>query len=95
MSKQKTCIIYRDKKSNKITKYSVLITENVDLDSRVTEYNLTSTDLAAEIVNNDDLIQLISIAEENKKAKRSDLKDIEDAIERLRDDFYDMTKDLK
>jgi hypothetical protein len=94
MSKEKAFVIFREKQTNRINKYSIFVTENADLDSKIIEYNLTSKDVA-EIVTNDDLVQLISIAEQNKKAKLSDLKDIEDAIERLRDDFHDMTKDLK
>ncbi len=90
-----TFVLFRNKTTNKIEKYNVVKTEKEQLKENISQFNVDSKEFNAEVVKDEDFIKLIEIAEENKKTKRSHLKDIEDSIERLRDDFYDLTRDLK
>lgn len=88
-------VIFRDKKTNDIKKYNLIKKEKSELDSAVSKFNSEQSEFNAEVVESRDFECLIEIAEQNKKIKLSNLKDIEDSIERLRYEFYELTKDLK
>lgn len=90
-----TFIIYRNKQTNQIEKYSVANYEAVELEKKIVLYNSETKNLSAEIVNDENYIRLIQIAEQNKKIKESNLKDIENSIENLRNDFYEIAKASK
>ena len=82
-------IIYRNKETKKITGYSLFKSDN--LDERIIEFNSNEkNDRIAEIVSSNDLQALIEIAENNKKLKERDLKYIEDSINDLQNELYNL-----
>ena len=86
-------IIYRDKMTNKIMKYSILNKPKENLDELINEYNDSkheSRNNISELVTNCVLICLIDLAESNKKIKEYQLRDIEYAINNLGHEFYEM-----
>lgn len=83
----KTYVIYRDDKKQ-ILKYSIHSKSYDEISDLITKYNESSKNQQAEIVSSDDLICLIGISEENKKIKEYDLRQIEDHIDSLQNEFF-------
>ncbi len=88
-------VVFRDKESKKINRYSLYKT-NENLSDMIDKYNSdTSRTHRAELVLDHDLISVLEIAETKKRLKDSDLKDIENAIEMLSGEFYQLKESLK
>jgi cell division protein FtsL len=65
-----------------------------DLEHSIVKFNDENKDLTVEVVNNSDLISLINIAEKNNKLKKLELNDLEELIDRLRDEIYSLNERL-
>lgn len=81
-----TAYILRNAETKKIESYYLTKQDLPTLKANVEKFNAEPRDKIAEVVESYDLISLIEIAEQNKNTKLSQLKDIEDSIESLRND---------
>lgn len=88
-------VIYRDKESKKINRYSSY-NKNENLSDMIDKYNSDNTrNHTLEIVIDHDLISALEIAENNKKLKDYDLRNIEQSIDSLSNEFYLLKESLK
>jgi len=88
-------VIFRDKESKKITRYSYY-EKNENLLDMIEKYNSDITRKhTAELVFDHDLMSALEIADDNKKAKDYDLRSIEDSINNLQNEFYELKEALK
>lgn len=88
-------VILRDKESKKLISYSSY-EKNENLSDMIEKYNSDITrKLTAELVFDHDLISALEIADDNKKTKDYDLRNIEDAINNLQNEFYELKETLK
>jgi hypothetical protein len=83
-------LIYRNRETTTIKKYSVIKVIPPDLDHHISKFNKENKDLTVEKTDDIDFITLINLAENNSKIKGSDLKDIEYSIERLQEEIYNL-----
>lgn len=83
-----TYIIYRDK-SDKIYKYTKVNFTGNDLEERIKSFNSKGSD-KAEIVTSDDFKSLIELAEENKKIRLCDIRDIEDKLDSVQTEIWQL-----
>lgn len=91
----KCFVICRDKESKKINRYSVY-NKNENLSDMIEKYNSDNTrNHTAELVIDHDLISAFEIAENNKKLKDYDLRNIEQSIENMSNEFYLLKESLK
>lgn len=90
----KTYVIYRDRLSKKILNYSTSATDN-NLDENIAKFNASDKSRTAEKVLDHDLISLIEMAEKNKSLRQSDLRDIEESINNLSNEFYCLKEAIK
>ena len=88
-------VIYRDKESKKINRYSSY-NKNENLSDMIDKYNSDNTrNHTVELVSDNDLISALEIAENNKKLKDYDLRNIEQSIENMSNEFYLLKESLK
>lgn len=88
-------VICRDKESKKINRYSSY-NKNENLLEMIYKYNSDNTrNHTVELVNDNDLISALEIAENNKKLKDYDLRNIEQSIESMSNEFYLLKESLK
>lgn len=91
----KSFVIYRDKESKKINRYSSY-NKNENLSDMIDRYNSDNTrNHTVELVHDHDLISAFEIAENNKKLKDYDLRNIEQSIESMSNEFYLLKESLK
>jgi len=96
--RKKHFIVYRDLDTKKIIRYSFVNTiENESvLVEKIKTYNSDVTrNHTAELVYDRDLYSALEIAEKNQKIKESEIRNIEDRIEGLSNDFYALREALK
>lgn len=87
-----TYIIYRNHE-NKIIRYTKVNFTGDDLIERIKAFNLKGPD-KAEIVVSDDFKSLIELAEENRKIRLSDVRDIEDKLENIQTEIWQLKESL-
>lgn len=88
-------VIFRDKENKKIIRYSSY-KKNENLSDLLEKYNSdVSRTHSAELVYDPDLISALEIADDNKKTKDYDLRGIEDSINNLQNEFYELKEALK
>lgn len=88
-------VIYRDKESKKINRYSSY-NKNENLSDMIDKYNSDNTrNHTVELVSDNDLISALEIAENNKKLKDYDLRNIEQSLESMSNEFYLLKESLK
>lgn len=90
-------IIYRKKDSKKILRYSILRLDNgVALNDLITNYNSSNVrEEMAQVAVSSDLIDLIEIAESHKRIKDYDIKSIQESLDRVQTEIYDLNESLK
>jgi len=87
-----TFLIYRNH-SGKIIRYTKSNYTGENLEERIKSFNSKAAD-RAEIVTSDDFKSLIELAEENKKIRLSDIRDIEDKLDSVQTEIWQLKERL-
>lgn len=88
-------LIYRDRETKQITRYSIINNIPPDIDYHIKKFNSSDVKSTVEIVSDKDHIALICIAEEKSLIKDRDLRNIESAIDRLQEEVFILKDRIK